>query len=261
MTGPSIRTIRTEPRGARGRSRCVAAAVLAAWLGGCASWPIRGAPDDDAAGVPDPLGVVRIEPTVDVDDESVPQFDPRRMEEGLARRFPGLRSIDLLKVLLVPGKRKGLCATTVSPPWETAADVSWSIAGRAGKGSGIRELKESGWWPIYRSPQGQGFERRGRFDAVDLKVTTEVACSCLSDEGAATVARNLELRFRWKEGEMPEVSASMPGKDRPTVLSPTITYGHLVTYDFEARTPLPNGAQGTCDAHLLVSILADPPIL
>jgi hypothetical protein len=230
---------------------------------------------------PDPFGVVLTAPPKRIDDPqegamdpervradlikqflSVPPFDPRRMQADLEEQFPGLETIDFVRALLVPNERSGKCWTQLSPLWETKIDVDYSIDGKKGKASGIQELKDNYWWPTYSSPLGYGVERRAEFDAIDLKVATTLTCHCAAQGGVRDGgSRGLELRFRWTEGKMPEVSAVVVDKGSRRVLAPKITYGHLMSYDFEATGTFPEGDSGRCAAHATVAILNDPPIL
>jgi len=58
---------------------------------------------------------------------------------------------------------------------------------------------------------------------------------------------------------MLEVSAT--GGARHTGLSPAITAGHLVTYDFAAEGSFPGGKSGSCGAHVALTLLIEPPVL
>jgi len=69
----------------------------------------------------------------------------------------------------------------------------------------------------------------------------------------------VSLRFRWERGKMLEVSAT--GGARQAGLSPAITAGHLVTYDFAAEGSFPGGKSGSCGAHVALTLLIEPPVL
>jgi hypothetical protein len=236
------------------------AAALASTTIGC--FPTR---TSRASAAPDPLGVVRIDPPqpeAEEDEADAPPFDPERMKANLAKRFPGLKTIDFLRVVIAANDRAGRCWTQVPPPWETKIEVDYSVDGKKRSASGIRALKKDGWWPIYRAPQGQGFEQRANFDSIDLRVATTVECHCAAHERVAKRgSRSMELRFRWTKGKVPEISAGVTEEKKLAGLSPSITYGHLLTYDFETKGPFAEDNPGTCGAHMILSILADPPIV
>ena len=234
--------------------------ALAAGLAACAlPWS---APEP--AG-PDPMDIVRIaprEPSGEDDDDDDRPFDPQQMERNLARRFPGVSAIDFMRVLIASDSRAGRCWTHVSRLWKTDIDIDYSIDGEKRSASGIQGLKKQDWWPIYRSPEGHGFERRAGFDSIDLRVGTRVGCHCAAREGRTDGdSIPLELRFRWEKGKMPEVSAGVTEDGRRRGLSPTVTYGHFLTYDFEAKGSFPAESGGVCGAHVILSILNDPPIV
>lgn len=208
---------------------------------------------------PDPREIVRIAPPVPGHEEEEEALAPFKR---LAERFPGLESVDFVRLLIVSEEREGPCWTQVSPPWETTLDVDYAIAGKKSSGSGFQQLKSQDWWPTYRAPEGRGIERRAKFSAIDMTVATNVACRCAVRSGVADGdAKSLELRFRWVKGQMPEVSASVTESGNRRGLAPATTFGHLLTYDFGARGSFPNGTAGLCGAHLILSLLADPPIL
>ncbi|MGH7857658.1 MAG: hypothetical protein ACREQY_10040, partial [Candidatus Binatia bacterium] len=64
----------------------------------------------------------------------------------------------------------------------------------------------------------------------------------------------LEVRLRWSEGTMPEVSGTVTLDGERHVLTPRSTWGHFLTYDYHAT-------RGPCGVHATLSILNDPPIL
>src|SRR5439155_659668 len=125
---------------------------------------------------------------------------------------------------------------------------------------GLEELMARGWTRIYRAPQGEGVERRASFAALDLSYGPELRCRCGGVGDAVEESKSdVSLRFRWERGKMLETSAT--GGARQTGLSPAITAGHLVTYDFATEGAFPGGKAGSCGAHLALTLLIEPPIL
>src|SRR5205823_1319888 len=123
---------------------------------------------------------------------------------------------------------------------------------------GLEELVARGWTRIYRAPQGEGVERRASFTALDLSYGPELRCRCAGVGDAVEESKSdVSLRFRWERGKMFEASAT--GGARHTGLSPAITAGHLVTYDFATEGAFPGGKAGSCGAHLALTLLIEPP--
>jgi hypothetical protein len=237
-------------------ARLSAIAALAAALAACH------APRPEPTPGLERRDLVRIAPTRKEGGEELRRPDPAQASRDLAKRFPGLESIDFLRVLVAPEEHTGRCWPKVPPPWETKIDVDYSIDGKRRTASGVEELKKQGWWPTYRAPEGQGVEQRAPFDAVDLRLATTLTCECTASEGVRQGdAEPVELRFRWRKSQMPEVSVSVETGGRASGLSPAITYGHLLTYDFEAKGAFPIAGAGRCAAHFILSILAEPPIV
>src|SRR5438552_1325835 len=136
----------------------------------------------------------------------------------------------------------------------------WHPIAGGERAEGLEELVAQGWTRIYRAPQGEGVERRTSFAALDLSYGPELRCRCAGVGDAVEESRSdLSLRFRWERGKMLEVSAT--GGARHTGLSPAITAGHLVTYDFAAEGSFPGGKSGSCGAHVALTLLIEPPVL
>ncbi|MGH7819497.1 MAG: hypothetical protein ACREQ9_06980, partial [Candidatus Binatia bacterium] len=230
---------------------CLAVLGLA-WLAACAERASK-------VPQPDPRDVVRIAPPVAGHEE---EEEARAPFARLPERFPGIAAVDFVRLLITSEEREGACWSEVSPPWKTRLDVDYAIEGKQASGSGFEQLKSQGWWPTYRAPQGRGIERRAKFSAIDMTVSTEVSCRCAEKDGVAVgESKSFGLRFRWQKGAMPEVSASAAESGRRKGLSPATTFGHFLTYEFRSPSSFPNGAPGSCGAHLILSVLADPPIL
>src|SRR5207237_10155208 len=85
-------------------------------------------------------------------------------------------------------------------------------------------------------------------------------CGCAGVGDAVEESKSdVSLRFRWERGKMFEASAT--GGARHAGLSPAITAGHLVTYDFATEGAFPGGKPGSCGAHVTLTLLIEPPIL
>ncbi|TMA93723.1 MAG: hypothetical protein E6J70_17830 [Deltaproteobacteria bacterium] len=182
-----------------------------------------------------------------------------------AERFPGVDRIDFVQVLAWVEPRHGPCWSELSPVHRTPVGMryslrSWNPIAGTEHAEGLEELVARGWTRIYRAPQGEGVERRASFTALDLSYSPELRCRCAGvGEAVEESKSNLSLRFRWDHGRMLETSAT--AGERRTGLSPAITAGHLVTYDFATKGAFPGGKAGSCGAHLALTLLIEPPIL
>ena len=193
------------------------------------------------------------------------QTDPAIRAKHLVERFPGIERIDFVQVLAWVEPRRGPCWSELSPVHRTPVKMRYSLRGWnpiAGTehAEGPEELLARGWTRIYRAPQGEGVERRASFTALDLSYGPELRCRCAGVGDAVEESKSdVSLRFRWERGKMLEASAT--GGARQTGLSPAITAGHLVTYDFATEGAFPGGKAGSCGAHLALTLLIEPPIL
>jgi hypothetical protein len=165
------------------------------------------------------------------------QTDPAVRAKHLAERFPGVERIDFVQLLAWVEPRHGPCWSELSPVHRTPVTVRYALRGwnpfaRSDHAEGLEELVARGWTPIYRAPQG---------DAVEESTS------------------DMSLRFRWQRGKMLEASAT--GGARRTGISPAITAGRLVTYDFAAEGSFPGGKAGSCGAHVALTLLIEPPLL
>jgi hypothetical protein len=226
----------------------VLVALVATLLAACAAISLRG-PADEAAEKP----LKDFERTA----------DPTLRAKHLAERFPGIGRIDLVKTLVWAGPRRGACWSEVPSADRTGIDATYRLEGLWTKTEAARssaELLARGWTKIYRSPRGEGFERRARFRSIDLALDSELACRCAPKGQVSEERIPMTLRFRWEKGKMPEVSASLAKDGKRKGLVPAITAGRLVTYQFPARAEFPGGAPG-CGANLALTLLLEPPIL
>ena len=193
------------------------------------------------------------------------QTDPAIRAKHLAARFPGVVRIDFVQVLAWVEPRHGPCWSELSPVHRSPVEMRYSLRGWnpiAGTehAEGLEELVARGWTRIYRAPQGEGVERRASFTALDLSYGPELRCRCAGVGDAVEESKSdVSLRFRWERGKLLEVSAT--GGARHAGLSPAITAGHLVTYDFATEGAFPGGKAGSCGAHLALTLLIEPPIL
>src|SRR6266566_1972650 len=167
------------------------------------------------------------------------QTDPAVRAKHLVERFPGVERIDFVQLLAWVEPRQGPCWSELSPVHRTPVELRSALRG---------------WHP------GAGVERRASFAALDLSYGPELRCRCAGVGDAVEESRSdLSLRFRWERGKMLEVSAM--GGTQHTGLSPAITAGHLVTYDFAAEGSFPGGKSGSCSAHVALTLLIEPPVL
>ena len=193
------------------------------------------------------------------------QTDPAVRAKHLVERFPGVERIDFVQLLAWVEPRHGPCWSELSPIHRTPVEVRYALRGwnpiaGSERTEGLEELVARGWTPIYRAPQGEGVERRASFAALDLRYGPELHCRCAGVGDAVEESKSdMSLRFRWERGKMLEVSAT--GGARHTGLSPAITAGHLVTYDFAAEGSFPGGKSGSCGAHVALTLLIEPPVL
>src|SRR5207247_3566833 len=171
------------------------------------------------------------------------QTDPAIRARALRARVPAVVRIDFGQVLAGVEPRHGPCWSELSPVHRSPVEMRYSLRGWnpiAGTehAEGLEELVARGWTRIYRAPQGEGVGRRASFTAIDLSYGPELRCRCAGVGDAVEESKSdVSLRFRWERGKMFEVSAT--GGARHTGLSPAITAGHLVTYDFAAEGSFP----------------------
>ena len=223
-------------------------------LNGCAL--VRRSADHESAPTRD---VARTQPGKE--DEPTRVFDEETRNASLAKRFPGAKSIDLVRVLSWTEERSGACWTEATPPWEMKVDVRYTIRS-AERATTLDELRRQGWLTLYRTPNGTGFERRAAFGAIDLDLATEYACRCASG-ASSTVEEKIpvRLRLRWQgKGKMPEVSAATEKDGQRRGLLVAYAPGNLLSYEFPVRAKYPAGHGGTCGGTLAVSLLSDPPM-
>src|SRR5437016_8631403 len=193
------------------------------------------------------------------------QTDPAVRAKHLVERFPGVERIDFVQLLAWVEPRHGPCWSALSPIHRPPVEVRYALRGwnpiaGSERAEGLEELVARGWTPIYRAPQGEGVERRASFAAFDLSYGPELHCRCAGVGDAVEESKSdMSLRFRWERGKMLEVSAT--GGARQAGLSPAITAGHLVTYDFAAEGSFPGGKSGSCGAHVALTLLIEPPVL
>src|SRR5207245_11113043 len=101
---------------------------------------------------------------------------------------------------------------------------------------------------------------RAPFAPLEVRYGPELRCRCAGARDALEESKSdMSLRLRSERGKMLEVSAT--GGARHTGLSPAITAGHLVTYDFAAEGSCPGGKSGSCGAHVALTLLIEPPVL
>lgn len=235
----------------------VVAALLALSLGACSP---RRPPAPATAEAP--RDVARTEPGKE--DEPTQVFDETARGAALAERFPGARTLDLVRVLSWTEDRAGACWTESPPPWETKVDARYRVAGGGEEtAASMKELRRQGWLTLYRTPNGAGFERRAPFRSIDLTFETTYACRCVVGVGGAPIERKipLRLRFRWQgEGRMPEVSAATERDGKKEGLLVAFAPGNILSYEFPVRAPFPAGGIGTCGGTVLLSLLATPPM-
>ena len=193
------------------------------------------------------------------------QTDPAVRAKHLMERFPGVERIDFVQLLAWVEPRQGPCWSELSPVHRTPVEVrsalrGWHPIAGSERAEGLEQLVARGWTRIYRAPQGEGVERRASFAALDLRYGPELRCRCGGVGDAVEESKSdVSLRFRWERGKMLEVSAT--GGARQAGLSPAITAGHLVTYDFAAEGSFPGGKAGSCGAHVALTLLIEPPVL
>ena len=193
------------------------------------------------------------------------QTNPAIRAKHLAERFPGVERIDFVQLLAWVEPRQGPCWSELSPVHRTPVELrsalrGWHPIAGGERAEGLEELVAQGWTRIYRAPQGEGFERRASFAALDLSYGPELRCRCAGVGDAVEESKSdVSLRFRWERGKLLEVSAT--GGARHAGLSPAITAGHLVTYDFATEGAFPGGKPGSCGAHVTLTLLIEPPIL
>ncbi|MGH7859834.1 MAG: hypothetical protein ACREQY_21105 [Candidatus Binatia bacterium] len=200
----------------------------------------------------------------DDDGEAPKPDDPAARKRHLAERFPGVAKLDLVKVMVWPEPRRGVCWSEMTPIAKTPVTVrSSEHGGTRREASGVADLAAQGWTKVYRAPQGEGVERRTSFDGVDLTLETELRCRCAptTTETLEGDRRAVRLRLEWSKGKMPAISARETRDGRATGLTPAVTVGALANYEFSLRASFPGGHHGVCGAHVAVSLLVDPPIL
>jgi hypothetical protein len=206
---------------------------------------LRGRPggDDD----PGPLGV-----------------DPRVRERNEATRFPGVRKVGLVKVLISPLDRTGPCWTSLATAKDTRIRLEEALDADSGNRAltGIAALVEDGWRLVYRTPGGLGFERRADFRSIDLAVESEALCRCSAADGTIDGDRqDVSLRLRWTSGAMPEVSAKAAVDGEARGLRPALAPGALAGWEFVAARKLPAAFVGRCGARLELFLVTEPAVL
>jgi len=193
------------------------------------------------------------------------QTDPAIRAKHLVERFPGVERVDFVQLLAWVEPRRGPCWSELSPVHRTPVTMRYSLRGwnpiaETERAEGLEELLARGWTRIYRAPQGEGVEHRAPFAALDLSYGPDLRCRCAGVGDAVEESKSdVSLRFRWERGKLLEVSAT--GGARHAGLSPAITAGHLVTYDFATEGAFPGGKPGSCGAHVTLTLLIEPPIL
>jgi hypothetical protein len=197
------------------------------------------------------------------EDEATQVFDEKTRQAALAKRFPGSRAVDLVRVLQWTEERTGACWTEARPPWEMRIEARYEAGGKENSAASLEDLKKQGWLALYRTPNGSGFERRASFGAIDLTVATEYACRCIADLSgkAAETKLPIRLRMRWQgKGKMPELSASTVRNGKKEGLKVAFAPGHLLAYEFAVTGSFPAGRAGKCGGTIAVSLLSDPPM-
>jgi hypothetical protein len=239
--------------------RLVFALVLGLPMLGCT---LLGA-SSEAKGRREPFDVSRI--TLDEEDErEMAVFDEKTREKLVRKRFPGARSLDLVRVLVWPNSPAGPCWTVLRSPKEMPVEGSWTVAGGGrNESSTIADALESGWTGIYRTPAGTGIEQRADFRSLDLTLDTGYTCFCHAGKGVTegrTVA--LAVRIRWAgAGKMPEVGVREGAAKTGTGLAASFSTGNVLAYEFPSKTRYPLDRAGTCGATVAVSFLVEPPML
>ena len=193
-----------------------------------------------------------------------PAVPPEVRDRHLAERFPGAKQLELVKVMWWPEPRTGACWSELPTLDKTAVEAEYALEGESShhRESGPKALTTKGWTRVYRAPQGEGLERQATFRSLELSVVTELSCRCapgsVMKEGEKTPVK---LRFRWAAGGIPEISGRVGEPGRTKGLTPILTFGKLVTYDFPVKATFPDRAPGDCGAHVALTVLIEPPIL
>ncbi|MGH7856801.1 MAG: hypothetical protein ACREQY_05675 [Candidatus Binatia bacterium] len=197
------------------------------------------------------------------EDEPTQVFDEKTRQAALAKRFPGSRAVDLVRVLQWTEERTGACWTESRPPWKIEIDATYEVDGKKHAAASLEDLKKQGWLGLYRTPNGSGFERRASFDGIDLAVATDYACRCIANASGKPAETKLpiRLRMRWQgKGKMPELSASTVRNGKKEGLKVAFAPGHLMTYEFPVTGSFPGGRPGKCGGTIAVSLLSEPPM-
>jgi hypothetical protein len=190
------------------------------------------------------------------------QLDPERRERLLAERFPGVERLEALEVAVWPHARSGACWSELDRLDAAQIDVTWKAEeGEDRHARSLPELLSERWIRIYRSPAGEGFERTGRLDSLDVALRTTLRCLCAPrDTIESGDLLPLTLRVRWSEGKHPELSAVATRDGKRDGLVPAMRVGRLVSWEFPAEGRFPARRHGNCGATIGVTMLIDPPL-
>lgn len=231
----------------------VASLAFAVLLGGCAT---------REGASPKPRADAKAAKTTPAANEWLrPGIPHEERERHLAERFPGAKQLDLVKIVTWSEPRAGACWSEAPALDRAKIDVRYDVGGGERHATSLAELAKQEWTQVYRSPEGAGFERRARFRSIVLDLAGDLVCACAPSGAVQQETIPVELQLLWSEGKMPAVGAKVARGSRSTGLTPAITVGSLVTYDFPVTAAFPGGAPGFCGAHLALTVLVDPPIL
>lgn len=180
----------------------------------------------------------------------------------LRERLPGVKRLSLVKLLRWTEQTPGPCTADFAASEGAGRidlDYETDEEKRSLHSAELSSLTASGWDPAYRAPSGVGFEKLAPFRSIDLTLRQTLECRCFG--GSRPVASYpTVLRFRWNQGSLPEASAAIERGGKADGLRSAITAGRLVTYEFPISASFPPGQAGSCDAHLAVTVLVEPPI-
>ena len=123
------------------------------------------------------------------------------------------------------------------------------------------KLFGAGWGVVTRSARGLGFEKAGKFSALDFDIVEQLRCRCEGRGGKSWKHDALvNVKLAWKPGSAPAVTARLKDGDRSEEIEPVRINGRLPMYEFRFVRPYPGVHDGACSSRFLVALGLDQPV-
>ena len=145
----------------------------------------------------------------------------------------------------------------------SAPPASFTLRYREGGGKEVfietstDALFAAGWRIVNRSERGYGFEKAGKFSAIDFDVVEELRCSCGEGDVTRRESSLVTVRIDWSEGAKPVVEASLKTGTTVAAVAPVTVNGQLALYELRFARPF---GPGECASRFLVALGLSTPI-